>query len=440
LEWAFYPPRGFSGKDISMTFEELQRKQAAVNELMQIIDRIKVVLSELSIEESQAILDGMHSVIQEIQQSKMLAKTSHSKPSMQSATRPIKAQPQLPLASVNDASSDKSTHASSDSLLTPAQAVMEALRSNPEGLTSGEIVDLCMGKFRTTSEEPRNVIYSAIAGFKNRKRIEPLADGRYRLRQESGDFAGLSAIACCVAILKERNEPMNALTLAKVALDRGYVGRAKGKGDSEALTTAKSFWARMSRSDLFIQTGPETFKLNPDPDAIAKAMASGGGKLFKLRLRHGVGSHHEKDAEGVSRTYKGGDVLVSRANWAQIAPEKFEALSDDDDEIEEESESGSDETPKKPLAVLFIEASARTEGVLVLINAIRSIVEPSGGRVLHKLATELPNYHYMPQVRQVGFPAVLLFDETTKPSKFLSAFRLPRMASELEDKIKDAMR
>jgi hypothetical protein len=77
-----------------------------------------------------------------------------------------------------------------------------------------------------------------------------------------GDFTGISAKECCYRLLKERgNRPMNALTLARAALRRGYSGGAQGSEDDVLMTTAKSFWARLGRDERFIEVRPQVFVL-----------------------------------------------------------------------------------------------------------------------------------------------------------------------------------
>jgi hypothetical protein len=78
----------------------------------------------------------------------------------------------------------------------------------------------------------------------------------------SGDLAKLNAKECCLRILKEHgNNPMNALTLAREALRRGYKGSAKGTDDDILMTTAKSFWARLCRDTRFEEIRPQVFVL-----------------------------------------------------------------------------------------------------------------------------------------------------------------------------------
>jgi hypothetical protein len=71
------------------------------------------------------------------------------------------------------------------------------------------------------------------------------------------DMRGLKAHQCARKILMENgNKPMHALTIAREALRRGYAGRATSTGDELLWLTAKSFWARLARTnrDDFEQT------------------------------------------------------------------------------------------------------------------------------------------------------------------------------------------
>jgi hypothetical protein len=77
-----------------------------------------------------------------------------------------------------------------------------------------------------------------------------------------GDLSGVKAVDCCAKILTERGgEPMNALTMAREAISRGYKGRSHGEGDEVLLTTAKSFWAALSRDSRFKEVRPLVFAL-----------------------------------------------------------------------------------------------------------------------------------------------------------------------------------
>jgi hypothetical protein len=241
-----------------MSFEVLRRKQKAINDLIEAAERIKSALADLSPEDTEAFLDGLRKVIDEHLGTQ---RTPQSEPAAQVEESPSASSPITPTVGKAPAVIPGADRLTAAPVLTPTQAVEAALAEHPSGLKAGEIVDLCYGKYTTKSKDPVSVIYSAIAGLKQRHRVEYLPDGRYRLRERGGDLAGKSAHACCVILLREAGRPLNALTLAKMALGRGYSGRSKGTDDAVVLSTAKSFWARMSRSDLFEQTDPQTFRL-----------------------------------------------------------------------------------------------------------------------------------------------------------------------------------
>lgn len=77
-----------------------------------------------------------------------------------------------------------------------------------------------------------------------------------------GDFSGKRGVDCCIRILKDHGgEAMNALTMAREAIARGYRGRAKGTEDEVLLTTAKSFWAALGRDTRFKEVRPLVFAL-----------------------------------------------------------------------------------------------------------------------------------------------------------------------------------
>jgi hypothetical protein len=80
-----------------------------------------------------------------------------------------------------------------------------------------------------------------------------------------GEFRRVKAVDCCAQILRDHgNEPMVALTMAREALNRGYRGRASGSPDEVLLTTAKSFWASLTRDKRFEEVRPLVFVLrNP---------------------------------------------------------------------------------------------------------------------------------------------------------------------------------
>jgi hypothetical protein len=80
---------------------------------------------------------------------------------------------------------------------------------------------------------------------------------------EEGEFSGIKAADCCARILKDHgNEPMNALTLAREAIQRGYRGfKVRGPEDEVLLTNAKSFWAALGRDSRFQEVRPLVFIL-----------------------------------------------------------------------------------------------------------------------------------------------------------------------------------
>lgn len=88
--------------------------------------------------------------------------------------------------------------------------------------------------------------------------------GRAKSVQPGRDMQNMAAHDCCRRILEEHgNEPMHILTLAKEAISRGYSGRGKYAGDAMEWVTAKSFWARLSRTNKhdFEQVETNVFKL-----------------------------------------------------------------------------------------------------------------------------------------------------------------------------------
>ena len=75
-------------------------------------------------------------------------------------------------------------------------------------------------------------------------------------------FSVMKAVDCCALILRENdNDPMNALTMAREAIRRGYRGKARGSEDEVLLTTAKSFWAALGRDERFEEVRPLVFRL-----------------------------------------------------------------------------------------------------------------------------------------------------------------------------------
>jgi len=92
--------------------------------------------------------------------------------------------------------------------------------------------------------------------------------GAASARSGTSDFAKLAAHECCRRILIEHNNtPMHVLTLAKEAVRRGYKGRGRYTGDALEWVAAKSFWARLSRTNKhdFEQIESNVFRLrNPN--------------------------------------------------------------------------------------------------------------------------------------------------------------------------------
>jgi hypothetical protein len=84
-----------------------------------------------------------------------------------------------------------------------------------------------------------------------------------------GELYGVKAVDCCARILNDHgNEPMNALAMAREAIQRGYRGyKVKGSEDEVLLTTAKSFWAALGRDQRFAEVRPLVFALKNQPPA-----------------------------------------------------------------------------------------------------------------------------------------------------------------------------
>jgi len=81
-----------------------------------------------------------------------------------------------------------------------------------------------------------------------------------------GDLAELDAADCCFRILRDHgNQPMNALSLTREALRRGYRARTKGPEDEVLIRTCKSFWARLGRDQRFAKVRPLVYKLRVWP-------------------------------------------------------------------------------------------------------------------------------------------------------------------------------
>jgi DNA-binding PadR family transcriptional regulator len=121
-------------------------------------------------------------------------------------------------------------------------------------------------------------VSSVIPGFSRKKRWSLTEKGAAEARRilqgvqtdlfgvKDGELTGMKAVDCCARILKDHgNEPMNALTMAREAIQRGYKGyRVKGSEDEILLTTAKSFWAALGRDERFEEVRPLVFALRED--------------------------------------------------------------------------------------------------------------------------------------------------------------------------------
>lgn len=84
---------------------------------------------------------------------------------------------------------------------------------------------------------------------------------------DTGDLAGVKAVDCCAKILRDHgNDPMNALTMAREAIARGYRGKSQGSEDEVLLTTAKSFWAALGRDSRFEEVRPLVFALKDESE------------------------------------------------------------------------------------------------------------------------------------------------------------------------------
>jgi hypothetical protein len=82
-----------------------------------------------------------------------------------------------------------------------------------------------------------------------------------------GDFSGLTQVECAQRILKEQdNKKLHVATIAKEALRRGYVPRAKGEYDRVEYRLTQSLLADLGRrKEIFEDMGGGYFRLlNPD--------------------------------------------------------------------------------------------------------------------------------------------------------------------------------
>ncbi len=147
----------------------------------------------------------------------------------------------------------------------------QTLRSIAKGteMTNGSITQVL---YRTHKDR---FICASAPGFQRRKmwslRGEPTERNGDGTLFDGMSLEGLAAHECCEQILRDHgNSPMNALTLAREALARGYAGKATGDADDILMTTAKSFWARMGRDRRFFRIRSEKFRLRElsDPEPI----------------------------------------------------------------------------------------------------------------------------------------------------------------------------
>lgn len=143
-----------------MAFEAFQRKQRVLNELMGALHKIEEILPELTVVEMEELSSGIDALIsaEQAQRRNVLAHNTWS-----------------------------GTKSATD-LPAPTQAVEALLAQAPEsGLSASEIVAALEGKIKTSSDKPRDVIYSAIAHLKKEGRITQLANKNYVPREDDGD-------------------------------------------------------------------------------------------------------------------------------------------------------------------------------------------------------------------------------------------------------------
>jgi hypothetical protein len=92
-----------------------------------------------------------------------------------------------------------------------------------------------------------------------------------KLHEEStkkNDLIGKSALDCAKIILTElNNEPIHFSTIAKMAMARGYKGRAEGSPEVVESRIQNSFWAALHRSEDFESVGKGCYRLSaPNED------------------------------------------------------------------------------------------------------------------------------------------------------------------------------
>lgn len=231
-----------------MGFELFQRKQQAFNELMQAIERIKSVLPLLSSDETQALMDGLKDAIESHRAAGATERVSGAQPVI-----------------VGNAGT----------LPPPGAAVESLVLEHPEGLRAREIIDRLLGKIETASDDPKAVLYSALAFLKRNKRIvQDDHDKKYRpppraKQSESSSLpraslAGRGGPECCERILREHGKPMSVRAIALEAMSRGYGDRyAKTAANSEEAVdfVTRKLARAMSGDERFDEPIPGTFVL-----------------------------------------------------------------------------------------------------------------------------------------------------------------------------------
>lgn len=145
-----------------MSFEFLQRKQALLSELMEALNIIEKVLPSLSQDEREELWEGLNTLLEV---TPVMVDAGETKGLMNIVIAPTTT-PKFP---------------------PPARAVELLLQSSPTGLFASDIVSALEGKIQTSSENPRDVIYSAIAFLKKKKAITQLPDKRYVIAEKKGE-------------------------------------------------------------------------------------------------------------------------------------------------------------------------------------------------------------------------------------------------------------
>lgn len=151
-----------------MSFELIQRKKEALSELMDALFTIKKVFPALSEEERKDVFDGLCALF--------------------GAPPPAASEPQAP------GSEGRATTAAGAVTIVrfppPARAVELLLEKSPVPLFANDIVSALEGKIQTSSQKPRDVIYSAIAFLKSKGTINQLPDKSYIFLRQSPDQDG----------------------------------------------------------------------------------------------------------------------------------------------------------------------------------------------------------------------------------------------------------